>query len=250
MFSENVIVATGGKSSKHLGSDGSAFDFLCDLGYKITPLYPSIVQLKTDLKKIKGMKGLKQYANVLAKVDGKVVESFLGEVLFADYGVSGNAIFYLSSYLVANKNSSIVIDFCPNLEAEYLYNFLLKKIENCSYITYENLFNGIMNNKIANACLKISGAFDLTNLVDKNTLEKVIKIVKNYEIAVLGSLGFDNSQVTKGGLNLNQFTCDLESMLHKGLYAVGEVLDVDGDCGGYNLQWAYSSAQKVASVIK
>ena len=107
-----------------------------------------------------------------------------------------------------------------------------------------------MNNKIANACLKNSGVFDLTSLVDKNNLAKVIKIIKNYEIAVLGSLGFDNSQVTKGGLNLNQFTPELESKLHKGLYAVGEVLDVDGDCGGYNLQWAFSSAQKVANVIK
>ena len=107
-----------------------------------------------------------------------------------------------------------------------------------------------MNNKIASAVLRNSG-FDLNMQVKKIDVERVVSIIKNYSLEVVGSMGYDNSQVTKGGISVEGFDDKtLESKLCKGLYATGEVLDVDGDCGGFNIQWAYSSARVVCDNIK
>ncbi|MBR2377518.1 MAG: NAD(P)/FAD-dependent oxidoreductase [Clostridia bacterium] len=246
---ENVIVSVGGKSASHLGTDGSSYDLVTSFGHKITKLYPSLVQLKTDKAKIKGMKGLKLKANAKVVVDGKVIKERDGEVLFTDYGVSGNAIFYLSSYAV-DKKCEISLDLAPSLSTEELIRFLNEKKNNCSYLNLENFLSGIINNKIASAVLRNSG-FDLSNKVREVFVEKIVKTIKNYTLEVVGNTGFDNSQVTKGGIDVSKIdNVTLESKIVKGLYFAGEVMDVDGDCGGYNLQWAFSSAMAVSKSIK
>ncbi len=250
LLSENLVVAVGGKSSSHLGTDGTSYSLLTSFGHTLTPLYPSLVQLKTDKCKIKGMKGLKLKANVKAIAGGKPVIEKEGEVLFADYGVSGNAIFYISSYVV-DKKAKLVLDLVPNLSTKELNGFLTSKVKNCPYLTLENLLSGVINSKIASAVLRNSGFSDLTAKISSVNLEKIVSLVKNYEIDIVGYMGFDNSQVTKGGINVNEFNpLTLESKLLSNLYAVGEVLDVDGDCGGYNLQWAFSSALTASNSIK
>ena len=249
IYAENVILAVGGKSQRHLGTDGSSYKLATSLNHSLTNLYPSLVQLKVEQSKIKGLKGLKQKANVKAVVGGKVVSEKLGEVLFTDYGLSGNTIFYLSSYLV-DKDGELLIDFCVDLSHDEMESLLRAKCENCKYLTYENLLSGFMNSKIATACLRNYG-YDVTKNINKKDIKGVVKLVKNYKLKVIGNLGFDNSQVTKGGINTLEFDCEtLESKINKGFYAIGEVLDVDGDCGGYNLQWAFSSACAVAYSIK
>ncbi len=246
---EKVIVAVGGKSASFLGTDGTSYNLLTDFGHKLTDLYPSLVQLKTDKAKIKGMKGLKLNASAKVISNGKTVKEKKGEVLFTDFGVSGNAIFYLSSYAV-NKKCSISLDLVPDLSSEELFNFLTKKKNSCNYLTLENFLSGIINNKIASAVLRNSG-FDVSVSVSKVDVNKIVEVVKNYTLTVVGSMGFDNSQVTKGGIDVSDFDeKTLESKIVKGLYATGEVLDVDGDCGGYNLQWAYSSACVVCESVK
>ncbi len=247
---ENLIIAVGGKSSSHLGTDGTSYNLLTSFGHSLTNLYPSLVQLKTDKAKIKGMKGLKLKANVKAVINGKTAIEKEGEVLFTDYGVSGNAIFFISSYVV-DKKAKLVLDLVPNLSKEELNGFLTNKVKNCPYLTLENLLSGIINNKIASAVLRNNGFSDLNEKISCSNLEKIVNLVKNYEIDIVGSMGFDNSQVTKGGISVNEFNpLTLESNLISNLYAVGEVLDVDGDCGGYNLQWAFSSASAVSYSIK
>lgn len=247
---KNVILAVGGNAQKHFGTDGSSYLLATGFNHRLTKLFPSLVQLKTEPKSILGLKGLKHKVNVKAIVSNKVVAEKDGEVLFTEYGVSGNAIFYLSSYLTEN-NSSISIDFFSGLSSEELYDFLLKKVNNLKYITLEYLLLGLMPNKIAIRCLKNSGFDDLSKKPTEKDLLKIVNVLKNYQIKITGTLGFDNAQVTKGGLVLDDFNLNtLESKLCKGLYATGEVLDVDGDCGGYNLQWAYSSAVVVANAIK
>lgn len=245
---EKVVVAVGGKSASHLGTDGSSYSLLTSFGHKLTNLYPSLVQLKTDKAKIKGMKGLKLKANAKIIYNGKVIKERYGEVLFTDYGISGNAIFYLSSYAV-DKKCSISLDLVPDLSLNELVDFLVEKKNSCNYLTLENFLSGVINNKIASAVLRNSG-FDVNCSVSGVDVEKIAKVIKNYSLTVIGSMGFDNSQVTKGGIDVSDVDDKtLQSKLVKGLYLVGEVLDVDGDCGGYNLQWAYSSARVVCDSI-
>ena len=247
---KNVIIAVGGKAQKHMGTDGSAYSLLTNFGHRLTPLYPSLVQLKTDTKSIQGLKGLKHKANVKAIVDNKVVAQKDGEVLFTEYGVSGNAIFYLSSY-VAGKNASISIDFFSGISKTELTDFLIKKLNSLKYLTLEYLLLGLMPNKIAIRCLKNSGFDDLSKKPTEQDIVKIASTLKDYKIKITGTLGFDNAQVTKGGIMLDDFNLQtLESKLVKGLYATGEVLDVDGDCGGYNLEWAYRSAVIACNQIK
>ena len=248
-YSYNAIVAVGGSAQKHLGTDGSSYLLLEKLGHKKTDLYPSIVQLKADVKKLKGLKGLKQKVMATALLNGKSVATTGGEIMFTDFGLSGNVAFYLSSYFAGKSGMSIALDFCPELSHQQLFNALCKKQKNCNYLTAEYLLQGIMNNKIASAILKNSN-IDLSLPIDKVDVKAVTNLVKNYQISVLGTLGFDNAQVTKGGIELSGFNSQtLESKLSSGLYATGEVLDVDGNCGGYNLTWAFSSAFLVADAI-
>lgn len=247
---QNVIVSVGGNSQKHLGTDGSSYTLLENFGHKKTKLYPSIVQLKADVKRLKGLKGLKQKVNAFAVVDKKVVANSYGDIMFTDYGLSGNVAFYLSSYFAGKNNSFIQIDFCPELNQIELINFIKNKQKNCSYLNVEHLLSGIMNTKIACAILRNLG-FSLELTVDKINAEEISMLIKNYRVEILGSLGFDGAQVTKGGIAVSEFdNKTLQSKLIKNLYATGEVLDVDGDCGGYNLTWAFSSAFAVADAIK
>lgn len=247
---QNVIVSVGGNSQKHLGTDGSSYTLLENFGHKKTKLYPSIVQLKADVKRLKGLKGLKQKVNAFAVVDNKVVANSYGDIMFTDYGLSGNVAFYLSSYFAGKNNSFIQIDFCPELSQIELINFIKNKQKNCSYLNVEHLLSGIMNTKIACAILRNLG-FSLELTVGKINAEEISMLIKNYRVEILGSLSFDGAQVTKGGIAVSEFdNKTLQSKLIKNLYATGEVLDVDGDCGGYNLTWAFSSAFAVADAIK
>ncbi len=250
LHSKNLIIAVGGKASAHLGTDGSSYHLLTSFGHELTSLYPSLVQLKTNKNAIKGMKGLKLKSNVKVISCDRVIAEKLGEVLFTDYGVSGNAIFYASAYATQN-NSKLLLDLVPDLSYDELTCFLTKKVKNCPYLTLESLLSGIINNKIAAAVLRNSGYQNLSEAVSLSGLDKIAKLIKNYELDVLGTTGFSNAQVTKGGIDVSGFNpSTLESKLVSGLYAVGEVLDVDGDCGGYNLQWAFSSAMSASNSVK
>ena len=249
-YAENVIVAVGGKSAKHLGTDGSSYNLLTDFGHTLTKLYPSLVQLKCEKEKIKGLKGLKAQVSLFGKTDKVTSPKFNGEILFTDYGLSGNAVFSVSSYLAGQVGSKIYVDFCKAMTACELETFIKNKLANCPYLTCENLLSGIIPNKIAQRLFLNNGiALDSTS---KNiNIKKIVSFIKNTEYTVVGDLGFDNSQVTHGGISTNEFDSKtMQSKLIKGLYAVGEVLDIDGDCGGYNLQWAYSSAVTACKDIK
>ncbi len=251
IIAENVIVAIGGKSASHMGTDGSSYGLLTGFGHKLTPLYPAIVQLKVDKNKIKGLKGLKQKTLVKATSDGKVLSTFTGDVLFSDGYISGNAIFYVSSYLTGKSNAYVELDFLSDFEQDYLINFLNEKAKNCSYLTGEYLFSGLVNNKIASFVLKNELGVDLNSKIETLNVAKCVKALKSYKLKIEGSANFDMSQVTSGGIVTSDFDGKtLESKLCSNLYATGEVLDIDGDCGGYNLQFAYSTACAVAESIK
>lgn len=244
VFSERVIFAAGGKAGKQYGTDGTAFSLLQKLGVKITGLYPAIVQLKTDTDYIRGLKNLKEKASVSAYDGDKFLKSFYGDVLFTDYGVSGNATFYLSSYLTGAKNPVLKIEFTDKTESE-LYEFLVEKVKNLPYITADDLLTGVVNKQIGRAIVKRSGAGDTSD----KSLEKIAKTAKNFTLNVRGTLGFDYAQVTRGGVSWKELDENFECKKVRGLFVTGEAVDVDGDCGGYNLQWAFSSAMVAADKI-
>ncbi len=251
---EKVVLATGGKSADHLGSDGSGYSLYENFGHKTTKLYPSICALKTE--SVKGLKGIKQKAVCFAYDGKRYLSDCYGDILFTDNGVSGNTVFYLSSYLVDKKDARLVIDFCPSTTASDLIKILYDKIKNCPYLKIQNLLSSIVNNKLGERIILTSlniAYNDLSNSVKGLTnaqLESIVKTCKNFTLKVTGDTGFKNSQVTKGGLDTVDFNnTTMESKLQKGLFAVGEVLDIDGDCGGFNLQFAYSSSQVASEGI-
>ncbi len=239
-FAQSVIFACGGKAGKQYGTDGSAYKLLTDIGHSVTDLYPSLVQVKTDTARIKGLKGLKQQAEVTAVVGGKRIKSFTGDILFTDFGVSGNAIFYLSAYLPKNQNAEISISFLPDKSEKEVAEFILRKFKGLPYIGVEDALVGVVNKLIGRAIVKDCGFI----AKDERGARAIASRLKNFVLPIKGTLGFDNAQVTKGGIRTKEIDfSNMESKIKKGIFVVGEMLDVDGDCGGYNLQWAYSSAR-------
>ena len=245
LSAENVVLCTGGKASKNFGTDGNGYALCQALGHTITPLYPSLVQLKTPVSGIKTWKGIRVIdAGVTATWQEKGVARthfLIGDVIFTDYGVSGDAIFRISAF-VADKIAdgvTLSIDFLPKFTAEKLQQTLCNKRKNLPNLPQEELLCGIVNNQIGRGVMRRANG----------DLEKATALLKGYDLPITGSLGFDYAQVTKGGVPLEEVDGDLQSVKQKGLYFAGEILDVDGECGGYNLQWAYSSACKVADAI-
>lgn len=243
-FAKYVVFAAGGKAGRQYGTDGKAFGILEKLGVGITPLYPAIVQLKTETTHLKGLKGLKEKALAKAYDGDKFLSEFYGDVLFTDYGVSGNAVFYLSSYLVGAKNPVISLSFTDKTDNE-LFNFLMRKVKSMPYISSDDILTGVINKQTGRAIAKRCGANDTS----ERSIKKIVDCTKDFRLKVIGTLGFDYAQVTRGGVELDEITDEMELKKIKGLFVTGEALDIDGDCGGYNLQWAYSSAMTVAERI-
>ena len=241
-FAENVVLCAGGKAAKNFGTDGNGYALAKSLSHTVTPLYPSLVQLKTETKDIKGLKGLRvNGAHVSACVAGKTVAAVKGDVIFTDYGVSGDAIFRLSAFIADKIDKADVvlsIDFLPDVSEETLCETLQKRDGKRGLTDSERLC-GIVNNQIGRAIVKRYG----------QAISALARGMKSFTLAVTGSLGFDYAQVTKGGVCLDEVDDTLQSRFVKGLYFAGEILDVDGECGGFNLQWAFTSAQVVANAI-
>lgn len=241
VFAEKVVLAFGGAVAKQFGTDGSAYSLAQSFGHKKTQLFPSLVQLKTKTDFIRGLKGLKETATVTLLVNGKQVCSSTGDLLFTDFGVSGSTVFQVSSGYSGQDNARLKIEFLPELSIEQVEN-ILKNRKKLNYFDEQSLLLGVLNKRVGQAVIKYANSTDC---------EKVAKAIKNFNLEITGTLGFDYAQVTKGGIQTQQIDQNtFESKLQKGLYIVGEALDVDGDCGGYNLTFAFVSAIVTARGIK
>ena len=240
-YSENIVLAFGGNVGAQFGTDGSSYNLALKFGHTITDLYPSLVQLKTDTTKIKALKGIKEKARVSALVNKEVLSSQVGDLLFTDYGVSGSTIFKVSSSFKGEPDKSINIEFLPEISNDKLIEILIKR-KNLSIYQNEKILWGLVNKRVANVIYKNAKS---------NRVEDIAFALKNFTLKVTGTMGNNFAQVTKGGINtkdVNPFT--LKSKKQNGLYLLGELLDVDGDCGGYNLTFAFSSAIFCARHVK
>ena len=240
-----VIIAAGGQSYPELGSNGSGFELAKELGHSVTRLSPSIVQLKTEKHQVKGLQGIKTDVAVTAYGDNKKICTYDGELLFTDYGISGNVVFNISFVMPLYKNVEFEIDFMEKFDYNELYEILKERKRILSHLTMENYFNGMINKKLGQFLSKVSGIEKLSKPVkdlNDSEIRKLCTVLKKYRIKILDTTGFKNAQVTAGGVLLNEVNPEtLESKIVKGLYFSGEVLDVYGECGGFNLQWAWAS---------
>lgn len=240
-----VILAAGGQSYSELGSNGSGFELAKELGHSVTKLSPSIVQLKTEKNQVKGLQGIKTDVVVTAYGDNKKICTYDGELLFTDYGISGNVVFNISFVMPLYKNVEFEIDFMEKFDYNELYEMLKERKKIMSHLTMENYFNGMINKKLGQFLSKVSGIEKLSKPVkdlNDSEIRKLCTVLKKYRVKILETTGFKNAQVTAGGVSLEEVNTEtLESKIVKGLYFSGEVLDVYGECGGFNLQWAWAS---------
>lgn len=240
-----VIIAAGGQSYPELGSNGSGFELAKELGHSVTKLSPSIVQLKTEKYQVKGLQGIKTDVAVTAYGDNKKICTYDGELLFTDYGISGNVVFNISFVMPLYKNVEFEIDFMEKFDYNELYEMLKERKRILSHLTMENYFNGMINKKLGQFLSKVSGIEKLSKPVkdlNDSDIRKLCTVLKKYRVKILETTGFKNAQVTAGGVSLDEVNIEtLESKIVKGLYFSGEVLDVYGECGGFNLQWAWAS---------
>ena len=253
-ITKNIIIATGGLAGgEKFGCDGGMMQILQKAGFETVKTTPSIVQIKTVNDITKQLKGIKVDAAVTLKTKSDVLRQDFGEVLFTDYGLSGPPIMQVSR-AVSRKSEDMFIslDLMPDTD----FDSLCKKIENRISVmpnrSLEEFFTGMFNKRVGQVVLKLA-SFKLTQKAAEITdaqIKQIVRIIKGMEFAVTGTTGFANAQVTAGGLKTKQFnTKTMESLDCKNLYCVGEILDIDGDCGGFNLQWAWSSAMAAADAI-
>ena len=252
-----LILACGGKSAVKTGSDGTGYNLAKSLGHSIINTIPGIVQLKLNSPYLKSISGVKFDGFATLLVDDEPIRKELGEILFTDYGISGPPILQLSGHvskaLLNNKKVEILVDMMPEEDYKEIENFIECHFGLLSHRPVIDSLIGVVNKKLIPTILKAS---NITNLhipcyeltwEDKKNL---INILKSWKFTCVDTNGFNQAQVTIGGINTKEVNSDtLESKLVKNLYFSGEILDVDGDCGGFNLQWAWSSGYFVANNI-
>jgi len=241
-----VILAAGGCASPQLGSNGSGYALAERLGHKVTPLRPAIVQIKTKTADIKPLKGIKINGAASVIISGKPVRTERGEILFTEYGISGPPVLRLSRDVSGSVSDNIFIsmDLLPDFSRGQLLDMLKRRRADLGYLTGENFLSGLLHKRLGQTLLKLAGVALSTRVCDITDadLSRICGLIKKWRLEAAGVMPFKNAQVTAGGLDTRDFDpLTLESRLARGLYAAGEVLDVDGECGGYNLQWAWSS---------
>lgn len=233
-MADNIVVATGGKAQKNLGSDGSGFSLLKSIGHRITPLSPALVQLTSSSKHPRALKGQRVKCNMSILLDGETSDSQFGEVLFTDYGLSGIVTMNLSEKVSENfslenpKKCTASLDLIPDMTEQEILNYLRK---------FKNL-NGILGRKIS----------DIIEKQSSEDLEKSAHIAKSWQLIITGTKGYDFAQITKGGADLNEFD-GFQSKKVNGVYVCGEVLNRQFPCGGFNLNFAFYSGIKAADQI-
>ncbi len=249
LHSKVVVVANGGQAGGKAGSvDG--YSILKSMGHKIEKVFPSVVQLKTPTDVVRQLKGIKVDALVTAKSNSGYRTEF-GEVLFCDYGLSGPPILQVSR-LAEGGNMTVSLDLVPDMSEPDVKQELSRRCEAFSNRSAGDMLTGFLHKRLGQVVLKCSGV-DLNSTcgeMTEKTVGRIAKTLKSFDFKVVGTTGFENAQVTAGGAQCAQFFPTCMSKKAKGLFAVGEVLNVDGDCGGFNLAFAWASAYAAMNGIK
>lgn len=229
LCSDAVVLAAGGKAAANFGTDGTAYALAENFGHTVAPLSPALVQLVCDREGVRGLKGIRVDGLLRVVRRGEEVCRFRGDVLFTDNGVSGDAVFRASSY--ARKGDMLFVDLLPAVDEARLRQTVKGAGEDCLLCIVPN---GLARTVIRKA---------------EGRADKLIPFLKSYPLTVESTLGFDRAQVTRGGIPLSETDENFMSKKRKGLFFAGEILNADGECGGYNLQWAFTTAHCSAEGI-
>lgn len=242
---DKLIVACGGLAGTKLGGTMAGYKLLSKLGHRSTRLRPALVQLRCGWPGITGLKGVRANCNVKIQKDGEQTAQSTGELQFTEYGLSGPVIFEVSRDACHESGRwTAVLDFIPHCTLGEIEGELHRRRQ--TSLPVDELLTGILHNRLGRVLTRaagIKGGSQAEELTDEE-ITAVCQIVKAFELELTEPMGMDSAQVTAGGVKTEQFDpVTMESRLVSGLYACGEVLDIDGDCGGYNLQWAWSSGR-------
>ena len=242
IYADKVIISTGGKSYESTGSDGLMYDILQKYNHTLTPLYPALIPLTIEESWIKNLQGISLHQVEISCKIKKKKFSIVGDMLFAHFGITGPCVLKMSSYinkLLLNGKVTLTIDTLPNISIEELSNMLR---ENPNKNVLNNL-KGVLPQNF----LKV--IFDALSLTDKKSYElskkdenRILDYLKNMQLTCNGTLSLKASQVTSGGISVKEINSStLESKIINNLYLTGEIIDIDAETGGYNLQIAFST---------
>ncbi len=245
---DSVILACGSKAAPVTGSDGSGYQLAKLLGHRIVPVLPALVQLRCAEKFYKSISGVRVQGTVEIYADDISLASDTGEIQLTNYGISGIPVFQVSRYVakaIYQKQSvTAVLNFMPDMNKDEFLSFLQERITLCPHKTLDEFFTGIFPKKLCELWIRLSRlpkemrVFDLSG----EQLEKLVLLIQHLRTHITETNAFEQAQICCGGVDTTEINPDtLESNYVPGIYFAGELLDVDGICGGYNLQWAWSS---------
>ena len=246
-FGDKLIIACGGAAGKKLGGSKSGYHLLEQLGHSTTALFPSLTQIKTDPAYVKALKGVRADARVTLTRGRAILARSAGEVQFTEKGVSGPAIFEISrAASCGGEGQTVTLDLLRAHSAPDCLAFLQARRVAAPTLPCEEVLTGTVHNRVGKMLLRyaaVPGGRPLGDVTDQE-LKALVRAAKGFALPVRGTEGFESAQVTAGGIRTDEFDpATMGSLLVPGLYACGEVLDIDGDCGGYNLQWAWASGR-------
>ena len=246
ILSNKVIIACGGAAQPKLGGSADGYKMLEAFGHHVIPVFPALVSLTTDKKSISGLSGIRIRCGLRLFEGSCLIHQEKGEILFTDYGISGICVMQCARF-TENRNTHLEINFLEGLyeSNEALINEIRRRQVMFSDMSPVSLFDGVLPERISYAVMKQAGiqmrGENAGSLTD-NEVRHIAEAANNYRIYITGTRGMNYAQVTAGGADCCEFNAEtMESMLAPGVYAAGEVLNVDGDCGGFNLMFAFSS---------
>ncbi|MGN0525991.1 MAG: aminoacetone oxidase family FAD-binding enzyme [Acutalibacteraceae bacterium] len=243
---DSVIICGGGKSSEVQGSDGSAYRLLENFGHKLTPLYPALCGLLYADRTLSALKGVRAECNATLYGGNSVLGSEEGEVQFTDKGISGIPIMNLSHLCEDKKNLSVSLDLVPEVSDTELTEHLNILTGKCAKSEAETVLNGIVNIKLVYEVMKrcFIKPHTLFGDLKRGQIDNTVKALKDFTVDIKGTRPFSDSQITKGGIDTGYFDpTTMMSKLESGVFACGEVLNIHGDCGGYNLHLAFTTGR-------
>ena len=242
---DRLIIACGGLAGTKLGGTMAGYKLLRSFGHKCTKLRPALVQVKTSWPGVSALKGVRANCKASIYHKEKLHRQSVGEVQFTEFGLSGPVVYEISRDACQGPGDwECTLDFLPEITEAKLMELLLKR--RASRLCAEDLFTGILHNRLGRVLVKEAGVRGNLPIseIRADQMQDLSNLAKGFTVGLTEPLGMDAAQVTAGGIVTEEFDpTTMESKLVPGLYACGEVLDVDGDCGGYNLQWAWSSGR-------
>jgi predicted Rossmann fold flavoprotein len=245
--SKSVVLATGGKSYPQLGSTGDGYDIAKQLGHSIIEPYPALVPLELEGNWFKELQGVKAYVKLTLKVKGKTFACQTGELIFTHFGISGPVVLDLSRLIIDCRHkpaSTVLVNFLPEYNSIELNQLLKTRWQAQPRKILVNSLSEFIPKKLCHILLKELAINSNTkvNQITKKDTELLPERLSNWQLAIKKPRSFAESMVTAGGVPLDEVnTKTMESLKGKGLYLAGEILDVDGISGGYNLQFAWST---------